>query len=82
MPPDYEQPPLPFEDEVLVVLHKGEIHQSLAGPGAMDAEWCRLRWRVENTAQALGFAVQSCVASVDPRGEWLHTQLRAEAERA
>jgi hypothetical protein len=71
---------LPFEDEVLVVLHKGELHHT-RGRRAEEAERRRLVWRVNHTAKVLGFTVTRTNHSRERWGEWLHISLRAEAER-
>jgi hypothetical protein len=77
----HKQLDLPFEGEVLVVLHKGELHQAVAGRGAIHSETQRLIWRALHTARVLGFTVRAWDTHREQRGDWLHIQLRAEAER-
>lgn len=76
----HEQMALPFEDEVLVILHKGELHHT-KGRRAEETERRRLIWRAQHTARALGFTVRTWDTHREQRGDWLHIQLRAEAER-
>jgi hypothetical protein len=74
--PEYEQPPLPFEDEVLVLLYKQEVP-----PVRTVAHYDALEHTVKSRAKSLGFTVKHRL-----RNHWwddgaLHISLRAEAER-
>jgi hypothetical protein len=81
--PEYEQPPLPFQDEVLVVLYKDELPLTEAGkPRWLNATRRRLNWRVNAKAVFLGFKVHRTHETRVRRGDRLHISVRAEAVRA
>lgn len=77
MQPEYEQPALPFEDEVLVILYKRE-----APVGQADPYWAALDYTVRVRAKSLGFEIKRTRRDRWFEGRTLHIQLRAEAERA
>jgi hypothetical protein len=79
--PDHEQLALPFEGEVLVVLHKSEIHHTRSNR-VVNAERRRLLWRCNHTARVLGFVLTGETWRTECRGDRLHIWLRAEAERS
>lgn len=83
MQPEYEQPPLPFEDEVLVLLYKDTFLAGIADkfPEQMKKTvhhlWNQAFWK----ARGLGFVLKRNNVTMNVIDDLLHIQLRAEAER-
>ncbi|MFE4681551.1 hypothetical protein ACFRNJ_12035 [Streptomyces sp. NPDC056721] len=74
--PEYEQPALPFEDEVLVVLYKREAESP-----SLHAYWDALEYTVRVRVKSLGFAIKRSRRHSWYDGDRLNIQLRVEAER-
>jgi hypothetical protein len=74
--PEYEQPPLPFEDEVLVILYKREVPDH-----RLPEHWASLEWTLRSRAKHLGFDLVRTRRFQKWEGDTLNISLRAEAER-
>lgn len=78
-----EQLVLPFEDEVLSIVHKDEIQSTITGRFPEQRPTIkRLLMKAWFQARMLGFGVTNYRVDTEIRQHTLHIWLRAEAERA